>query len=493
LTRSSARIAELEYPVQLTTHSHTAAQDEEEQVHTGGDGVVEQQTASAHLRQQVPASDRRVRRDALVTNQAHTQTQIQLSAEDPVDRVDEPYGNETAEESDDDMPGVRVGPQGVRPLSDFLGAVVFAGEPSTYHEAVTGPDARHWLQAVQAEHDALVHNGTWEISDLPPRVNPLKTKWVFKLKLKADGSVDRYKARLVAKGFQQRYGINYTDVFAPVAKLTTIRVLLATATSLDWELEQMDVVTAFLHGKLDEDVIFIEQPEGLVVQGQEHKVLRLRKALYGLKQAPRLWNKELDTHLRSLGFVSCESDHALYVLHEGSHLVMIIAVYVDDLLLACKDCDRMTQVKRELSAKFSMKDLGAVTYYLGMEIVRDRGSKLTYLHQERYVRMVAEKFFLLNSRPVSVPMQPGVVLSRHMTVETAQEQTDMARVPCSSAVGAVLCSMPLCALGRTWLMPLAFSAGSVLVRGGSIGRPLKGSSDAASISSGRWCKGERYC
>jgi hypothetical protein len=336
-----------------------------------------------------------------------------------------------------DFPGIDVGPQSERPFADFL---YFIGEvlteaPQLYNAAVTSPERGLWLQAIQKERDSLLENGTWEVADLPKGAKALETKWVFVVKRLADGTVERYKARLVAKGYQQEYGINYDAIFAPVAKLATIRGVIAVVTVLDWELEQMDVVTAFLNGELGDEEIYIKQPEGLEIPGQESKVLRLRKALYGLKQAPRLWNKALDAYLKEIGFVPCFSDHALYVLLEDGNPVMFIAVYVDDLLLACKDQAMMSRVKGELSSKFAMKDLGPVTYYLGIEVMRDRAKRVTELSQEAYISKVVQRFNLEGAKPAIVPMDPK------MKWEDSKEQTqaeDMARVPYASAVGAVL-------------------------------------------------------
>ncbi|TNV98057.1 hypothetical protein C5H24_12665, partial [Xylella fastidiosa] len=145
-----------------------------------------------------------------------------------------------------------------------------------------------WKEAIQDEMDSIMGNDTWILADLPPGSKAIGCKWIFKKKMKVDGTIDKFKARLVAKGFTQKEGIDYFDTYAPVARISTIRVLLAIASIHKLHIHQMDVKTAFLNGELDEE-IYMKQPEGFVVQGQEHKVCKLVKSLYGLKQAPKQW------------------------------------------------------------------------------------------------------------------------------------------------------------------------------------------------------------
>jgi hypothetical protein len=156
-------------------------------------------------------------------------------------------------------------------------------------------------------------------------------KWVFKIKRHADGSIDRYKARLVAKGYSQKEGLDYKETFAPVAKFASIRTLLALAAHQDYEVHQMDVKTAFLNGDLDVD-LYMQQPEGFVVAGQEELVCKLRKSIYGLKQAGRAWFEKINTALVRMDFTPLDSDHCVYVRHQGD-AVLYIVLYVDDLLL----------------------------------------------------------------------------------------------------------------------------------------------------------------
>lgn len=165
-------------------------------------------------------------------------------------------------------------------------------EPWDWNEA---KGERVWREACEEEIASIKKNKTWTLVDLPDGCKSIWLKWNFKVKRNLDGSINKYKARLVAKGYVQRYMIDYEEVFAPVARLETVRVLIALAASSGWEIHHLDVKTAFLHGDLQEE-IYVSQPEGFKIKGSENKVYKLHKALYGLKQAPRAWNK-----LRELG------------------------------------------------------------------------------------------------------------------------------------------------------------------------------------------------
>jgi hypothetical protein len=173
-------------------------------------------------------------------------------------------------------------------------------EPSTYRQALS---TLEWSHAKCFEYAALVSNQTWTLCPRPPHHNVLRNKWVFKLKQKQDGSVDRYKARLVAKGFDQLSGIDYYETFSPVVKSTTIRIILALAMQFDWQIKQLDVSNAFLHGVLNEEV-YMEQPQGFVDPNFPNHVCKLHKSIYGLKQVPRAWFTRLSHALLNLGFQS---------------------------------------------------------------------------------------------------------------------------------------------------------------------------------------------
>ena len=159
-------------------------------------------------------------------------------------------------------------------------------DPQSFKEDVSGPEAPLWKEAINSEVESILHNHTWEMVDLPPSCKPIGYKWIFKKKMKAYGSIDKYKARLVIKGYRQKEGLYYFDTYSPVTRITSIRMLIAIVALYNLEIHQMDVKTTFLNGDLDEE-IYVEQPEGFIVPGQEKKVCKLVKSLYGLKQAPK--------------------------------------------------------------------------------------------------------------------------------------------------------------------------------------------------------------
>ena len=165
-------------------------------------------------------------------------------------------------------------------------------------------------------------NGTWEVIDRPYGCKPVGCKWVFKKKLRPDGTIEKYKARLVAKGYTQKEGEDYFDTYSPVARLTTIHVLLSLAASRDLLVHQMDVKTAFLNGELEEE-IYMDQPDGFVEKDQEGKVYKLLKSLYGLKQAPKQWHEKFDKILTSTNFVVNEADKCVYYRYGGGVCVIL--------------------------------------------------------------------------------------------------------------------------------------------------------------------------
>ena len=160
------------------------------------------------------------------------------------------------------------------------------GEPQTYKKAMTSSEAPFWKEAINSEVESILQNHAWELVDIPPGNKPIGYKWIFKRKLKVDGSNDKHKAMLVAKGYRQKEGLDYFDTYSPVSRITFIRMLIAIASLNNMEIHHMDVKTTFLNGELHEE-IYMEQPEGFVVQGQENKVCKLVKSLYGLKKAPK--------------------------------------------------------------------------------------------------------------------------------------------------------------------------------------------------------------
>ena len=317
-------------------------------------------------------------------------------------------------------------------------------DPSTYEQAMTDVDSMRWLEAMQAEMDSMYSNQVWTLVDLPDGFRPIGCKWIYKRKIGPDGKVDTYKARLVAKGYSQKEGIDYEETFSPVAMIKSIRILLAMAAYLDYEIWQMDVKTAFLNGFLKED-IYMEQPRGFTSEADSHKVCKLRKSIYGLKQASRSWNLRFDEVVRNYGFVKNEDEPCVYRKSSGS-IISFLVLYVDDILLIGNDIGALSSVKAWLSTEFSMKDLGEATYILGIRIFRDRVKRMIGLSQALYLEKVLKRFGMEDSKKGFLPVRHGVHLSKSMCPQSEEDRKEMIGIPYASAVGslmyAMLCTRP---------------------------------------------------
>ncbi|KAH9141736.1 hypothetical protein AeRB84_014116, partial [Aphanomyces euteiches] len=209
----------------------------------------------------------------------------------------------------------------------------------------------------QVEYDSLIENGTWTLTDLPPGREALECKWLWRMKFDADGKLTKYKARLVLKGYMQQYGIDYLEIFAPVLRMNALRLLLCLVAHHAWKIRQMDVKTAFLNGTLDTDtVIFMEQPPGFAIQGEESKVCRLIKSIYGLKLAPRCWYLTLHSFLVRIGFERCVQKVCLYTKRVGDSVVLL-SVYVDDITITGNNDQDIEKACNALKDEFKMTDL----------------------------------------------------------------------------------------------------------------------------------------
>lgn len=309
-------------------------------------------------------------------------------------------------------------------------AVATEADPNTLEEALNRSDADLWRQAMDEELVSLYKNKTWTLDKLPDGATAVPVKWVFKIKRDAAGNIERYKARLVAKGYMQREGVDYTDVFAPTSKHTTLRALLALVAAHDMELHQLDVKTAFLNGELEED-IYMAQPPGYE-QGEADTVCHLHKALYGLKQAPRAWHMRLKKELEAMGFTASQADPGLYV-KQGAHAVYLL-VYVDDFLVASKSLECITEVKSALSMAFDIKDLGEAKYFLGITIERHRAAKTLAISQKRMTTELIHKYGMEDAKPKTVPLSSSTRLSAGDEDETL----DTKAMPYSELVGSLL-------------------------------------------------------
>uniref|UniRef100_A0A251V331 Putative zinc finger, CCHC-type n=1 Tax=Helianthus annuus TaxID=4232 RepID=A0A251V331_HELAN len=311
-------------------------------------------------------------------------------------------------------------------------------EPLTYNEAIASEDSERWQVAMQEEMDSLHKNQTWVLVDKPKGQKIVTCKWIFKLKEGIPGvEGPRYKARLVAKGFTQRAGIDYNEVFSPVVKHSSIRVILSLTAVMGMELEQLDVKTAFLHGYLDEEIL-MNQPQGFVKKGEEDKVCLLKRSLYGLKQSPRQWYKRFDEYMVSNSFKRSSYDACVYFKEYCPGKYVYLLLYVDDMLVACQDSEEIRNTKDLLMAEFDMKELGEAKKILGMEITRDKGRGILRLTQSSYIRKVLNNFGMMNCKPVSIPFANHFKLSAQNCPKDEEEFKQMEKCPYANAVGSLM-------------------------------------------------------
>jgi len=284
---------------------------------------------------------------------------------------------------------------------------VSIAEPATMEEALSGDQAAEWKLAMDDEMASLLANETWTLEKPPPEVKPIPVKWVYKIKRDSIGNIERYKARLVVKGFRQREGIDYQEVFAPVSKYSTLRTVLSIAAAEDMEIHQLDIKTAFLNGDLEEDV-WCEQPEGY--ESGEGLACHLRKSLYGLKQAPRAWHLRLKAELEAMDFKESTADPGLFIKSSGPPVYLLI--YVDDIAIVTNDAAELQSTKTKIMEAFEARDLGPCSYFLGMDVIRDRESRAIMLAQHRLTADLLDKFDMMEAKSVSVPLNTATKLTK---------------------------------------------------------------------------------
>lgn len=240
------------------------------------------------------------------------------------------------------------------------------GIPRTYHEAMKCPDSKRWQGAMESEIQALRDHGTYELTPLPSNKKAVGGKWVYTLKESADG-MTMHKARYVAKGYSQTEGVDYQEIFSPIATLASVRMTIQLAVQYDMQISQMDVKTAYLNAPIDCEV-HVEQPEGYAQGKSSNLVWKLKKSLYGLKQSGRNWNVVLNQHLVSHAFKQSLVDPCLYT-KKSVNTLLIALVWVDDILLAATSEKELSETKKLLMSSFQMKDLGQVSHFLGMQFI----------------------------------------------------------------------------------------------------------------------------
>ena len=316
-----------------------------------------------------------------------------------------------------------------------IGGHVEVKIPNSHKNAMRSVHKAQWIAAEQSEIASLQSKGVFEPTVLPDGKSIIDTKWVYALKYK-NGEIARFKARLVAKGFEQIAGIDFDQTFSPVARMASLRLVLALAALYRLEVHQMDVETAFLNADLEEEV-YIRIPEGLEVP-QGVNCLRLRKALYGLKQAPRAWNKDINTKLHSMGFTQLLSEPCLYVYFRDTD-ICIISLYVDDLVIAASSLSVISHVKSRLQQYYLMKDLGVIDEILGCKVVIDRDLDSITIQQAQYTKEIIAKFLPADDNIVSsVPADPNLHLVQSQCAQSEEEIQGMKDIPYRQAIGSLL-------------------------------------------------------
>ncbi|GJY38745.1 retrotransposon protein, putative, ty1-copia subclass [Tanacetum coccineum] len=279
-------------------------------------------------------------------------------------------------------------------------------------------------------------NEVWVLVDLPPNGKTVGSKWLFKKKTNMDGVVHTYKACLVAKGFTQTYGVDYEEIFSPIAYIRAIRILIAIAAFYDYEIWKIDVKTAFLNGHLSEEV-YMKQPEGFVNPKYPNRVCKLKRSIYGLQQASREWNKRFDDEIKKFGFTQNRDEPCVYLKASGSNVTFLI-LYVNDILITGNNIPMLQDVKSYLRRCFAMKDLGEAAYILRIKIYRDRSHRLIGLCQSAYIEKILKRFHMENSKRGSIPMQEKLKLSKSQGASTPVELKCMQMVPYASVVGSIM-------------------------------------------------------
>ena len=275
--------------------------------------------------------------------------------------------------------------------------------PKSFHQAVKSPDADLWWAAMQSEYDSIVKNDTFDYVKRPDNVKVIPGMWVYAIKKEVDGST-RHKARWVAKGFCQTYGINYTETYAPLARMTTIRIVLFLAVQLGLIAHQVDIKTAFLNAELDH-TIYMQSPLGF--NNDNSYVCKLKKSLYGLKQSARVWNETMDEFLLSINFRKSKVDSCLYIKVEPQGLTIVI-LWVDDIIILGKTIILVNNFKTQLKNRFDVKDNGELSYFLGINIKFSKDK--VNISQKDYCKDILKRFNMQDCNPVYTPCIPNASL-----------------------------------------------------------------------------------
>jgi len=297
-------------------------------------------------------------------------------------------------------------------------------DPKSLAEAKDRSDWPEWKKAMDEEMALMDKYEVWDEVDQPEDTNLVGCRWVFRIKRDANGKILKYRARLVAQGFTQLYGIDFYETFTPVARLSSIRTVIALAASEDWELHQMDVKSAYLNSPID-TAIYMRLPPGY---GSKGKVARMKKGLYGLRQSGNLWHKTLSVAFEELDLTRSAVDHGVFYRHDGEGMT-IVCSSTDDFAIAASPIERMVKFKSDLSNHFEMSDLGELAWILGIRVKRDRITRTISLSQAAYIDSVVKRFHLTSASPLQTPIDPNALLSKSQSPSTPHQKEGMEKVP----------------------------------------------------------------
>ena len=290
---------------------------------------------------------------------------------------------------------------------------------------------------INAELKSLDDAHTWNMVECPKNTNVVSCKWLFKIKKNAAGEINKYKVHLVARSFTQQYGVNYYETYALVARLTSLRLILAITAHHDWDIDVFDFHSAFLNSKLDDnEVIYMELPPGFDKQGHDI-VARLCIAIYGSKQGALKWYQRLYAMLQDLGFMRMEADWGVFVVIIAKH-ILILALHVDNCTITGSSSSLVKAFKDEIGTHFQITDLGLISWLLGMKVIRDCKKRIISLSQEPYVNAILAKYNFMDVKPVTILIDPHAQPSDKQSPKTTNEIAHMRNIPYRQAVGSLI-------------------------------------------------------
>lgn len=302
-------------------------------------------------------------------------------------------------------------------------------DPRSLSEALASNKADKWIQAMKEEYNSLLVNNTWTLVDVPNNKKIIPCKWVYKTKTNESGNITRYKARLVIKGFQQKKGIDYHEIYAPVVRYSSMRYVIGLAAKYNLKIHQMDAVSAFLQGDIEED-IYMSQPPHFE---DDSKVCKLNKSIYGLKQASRQWNKKLNSSLLEIGMSRSKVDPCIYYRITNEQDILFLTVYVDDILCFYNNEETAVMIKQKLHEKFHMKDLGEAKCCIGFRICQNSSKNEISLDQSLYIEKILTRFNMSDCKPVYTPCEPNLQLTKAKCEEEVEKN-----IPYHELIGCLL-------------------------------------------------------